>query len=308
MPFTLFLGEKIMKKFIVPILAISMLFLCACSGNNTPPIAETTTNVQTTESDKKEVISEWGSELLPDNFPSPPEGTFDFEIAQGNHLTDVSDYASDWVRMKFTCPQNKFFDFTNALLTNGYIGRTRTVNEIDNYYYRNGVHGYWQDGTNIVKINSSSVNNGNLTVIIDIVPCTKGLPEKLLEFFPDFDGYCVGSGLYCGHDASLEFITSQPGDTLSPNWHWEFLCTGNKGNAFIGVTEDEFDDYCDLLGEAKFSGPITETTADGFTVTTVDTTKNIGNTTYGAYMIYNPDLMILEFGFTNNPVLITKDY
>ncbi|MBE6820625.1 MAG: hypothetical protein E7516_06205 [Ruminococcaceae bacterium] len=297
-----------MKKIFALILAVSLIFLCACTGNDTSGTTVTTTAVQTTSESEKVIISEWNSDLLPADFPAPPEGTFDLEIAKGNHLTDESDYASDWVRMRFTCPQNNFFNFTNELLTTGYIGRTRTVNEIDNIYYRNGVHGYWRNDANIVKINSSHIQNGNLTVIIDIVPCTKGLPEKLLEFFPDFDGCCVGNGFYCGHDASLEFITSEPGDTLNPNWHWEFLCTGNAGNAFIGVTEDEFDDYCDLLGKAKFSGPITEGNVDGFKVTMVDAIKDIDGTTYGAYMIYNPDLMILEFGFTNNPVLITKDY
>ncbi len=296
-----------MKKYFALILAISLIFLCACTGNNTSGTTSTTA-VQTTSEDQKVIISEWGSDLLPANFPAPPEGTFNFEIAKGNHLTDESDYASDWVRIRFTCPQNNFFTFTNAILTNGYTGRTRTVNEIDNIYYRNGIHGYWQDGTNIIKINSSHLENGNLTVVIDIVPCTKGLPEKLLEYFPDFDGYCVGNGYYCGHDASLEFVTSTPEENLTPNWHWEFLCTGDFGNAFIGVTEEEFDAYCDLIGEAKFSGPISEATVDGFNVIMVDTEKNIDSTTYGAYMIYNPDLMILEFGFTNNPVLITKNY
>ncbi len=296
-----------MKKFSAIILAASMLFLCACTGNETPGTS-TTTSVPTTDAKEKTIITQWNTDLLPANFPAPPAGTYNFEIAEGNHLTDESDYTSDWVRIRFTCPQSNFFTFTNALVSNGYTGRTRTVNEIENIYYRNGIHGYWRDETNIVKINSSSVKDGELTVIMDIVPCKKGLPEKLLEFFPDFDGYCVGNGYYCGHDSSLEFITRTPGETLSPNWHWEFLCTGNAGNAFIGVTEEEFDAYCDLLGEAKFSGPITSDNVDGFKVTMVDVLKDIDSTTYGAYMLYNPDLMLLEFGFTNNPVLITKDY
>ena len=296
-----------MKKYFAFILAASMIFLCACTGNDTSGTTVTTA-VETTSESEKVIITDWNSDLIPADFPAPPDGTFNFETAKGNHLTDENDYNSDWVRMRFTCPYNNFFGFTNNLLANGYIGRTRTVNEIDNIYYRNGVHGYWQNGTNIVKINSSNIENGNLTVVIDIVPCTKGLPEKLLEFFPDFDGYCAGPGFYCGHDASLEFITSAPDETLTPNWHWEFLCTGNAGNAFIGVTEEEFDDYCDLLGKEKFSGPIGVSTVDGFEVTTVDTLKDIDDTTYGAYMLYNPDLMILEFAFTNNPVLITKDY
>lgn len=297
-----------MKKYFAFVLAISMIFLCACTGNDTGETTVTTSAVQTTSESEKVIISEWNTDLLPADFPAPPEGTYNFEIAKGNHLTDASDYASDWVRIRFTCPYVNFFNFTNSLIESGYKGRTRTVEETDNIYYRNGVHGYWQNGTNIIKVNSSHLESGVLTVIIDVVPCTKGLPEKLLEFFPDFDGYCVGPGLYCGHDASLESISTTPDDKLNPNWHWEFLCTGDAGNAFIGVTEEEFDNYCDLLGEAKFSGPIGISTVDGFEVTTVDTVKDIDGTTYGAYMIYNPDLMILEFGFTNNPVLITKDY
>ena len=297
-----------MKKYFAFVLAVSLIFLCACTGKDTGEATVTTSAVQTTSESERVIISEWNTELLPADFPAPPEGTYNFEIEEGNHLTDVSDYASDWVRIKFTCPYVNFFNFTNSLIESGYTGRTRTVEKTDNTYYRNGVHGYWQNGTDIVKINNSYLEGEALTVVMDIVPCTKGLPEELLEFFPDFDGYCVGSGLYCGHDASLESVSSVPGDKLDPNWHWEFLCAGYVGNAFIGVTEEQFDEYCDLLGEAKFSGPISISTLDGFEITSVDTVKDIDGTTYGAYMIYNPDLMLLEFGFTNNPVLMTDDY
>lgn len=293
-----------MKKFSAIILAASLLFLCACSTGDT---SKPTTTAATTQTSKN-IITEWASDLLPENFPAPPEGTYNFEIAQGSHETDESDYASDWVRMRFTCPTHTLHTFTNAFLDSSYTGGSKNVTEgID--YYRNGYHGYWCDGEKIIKINSSSASTaGETTLIIDIVPVTKGLPDVLLEYFPDFDGFSVGNGLYCGHDASLEFITSDPSGNLSPNWHWEFLGTGEHGNSFVGVTQDDFDDYCDLLGAAKFSGPITAAMVDGFNVTMVDVTKDIDGTTYGVYMLYNSSLMTLDIAFTNNPKLITMDY
>ena len=297
-----------MKKLSAILLALSMLFLCACSsgGSITNILTPTTTAAE------KNIITEWGTDLLPADFPAPPNGTYNFEIAKGNHETDESDYASDWVRIRFTCPTNSVYQFTNAFLNSNYKGGSKNVtNGVD--YYRNGLHGYWFDGKNIVKINSSSsfINSqsqsSETTITIDIVPAKKGLPEVLLQYFPDFEGYSVGNGNFCGHDASLEFITSDPSSGLSPNWHWEFLGTGGRGNCFVNVSQDDFDNYCDLLGAAKFSGPITTAMLDGFNVTMVDVIKNINNTTYGVYIIYNHSLMTLDVAFTNNPQLITNE-
>lgn len=296
-----------MKKICALILAASMLLLCACSTDGTSEKKSPATTAAITAESEKEIISEWGSDLLPENFPAPPEGTYNFEIAQGNHETDESDYASDWVRIRFTCPTHNLHTFTNAFLSDSYTGGSRTIAS-DLNYYRNGVHGYWYGEEKIVKINSSTSNISETTLIVDIVPVTKGLPDELLQFFPEFDGVSVGNGVYCGHDASLEFISSNPTGGLSRYWHWEFLSTGSTGNCFVGVTQDDFENYCDLLGEAKFSGPITSATVDGFNVTMVDVVKDIDGTTYGVYMLYNPSLMTLDIAFTNNPKLITMDY
>ncbi len=308
-PFTFLFGEINMKKICAIILVFSTLFLCACTSGDTE---KTTTSAPTSAVDKT-IITEWGTDLLPEDFPAPPNGTYNFEIAQGNHETDVSDYAADWVRIRFTCPTNALYEFTNAFLNSNYKGGSKNVTEgID--YYRTGLHGYWCDGEKIIKINSSNTAfiqetmASETTVIIDIVPVKKGIPEVLLQYFPDFDGYCVGNGIYCGHDASLEFISSDYSAGLSPNWHWEFLGTGSYGNCFVNVSQDDFDDYCDLLGEAKFSGPISTGIVDGFNVTMVDVTKDIDNTTYGVYIIYNHSLLTLDIAFTNNPKLITGEH
>ena len=296
-----------MKKICAITLAISMLFLCACSTDGTtsnPPTSSTTAT-------EKKIITEWGSDLLPADFPAPPNGTYNFEIAQGNHETDESDYASDWVRIRFTCPTNSLHTFTNAFLDSNYKGGSRIVTDgID--YYRNGLHGYWCDGEKIIKVNSShntlnnETKNSETTVVIDIVPVTKGMPDTRLQYFPEFNGFSVGNGIYCGHDASLEFISGDPSNGLSPNWHWDFLGTNGRGNCFVSVSQDDFEDYCDLIGEAKFSGPITTATVDGFNVTMVDAVKDIDNATYGIYIIYNHSLMTLDIAFTNNPKLITN--
>ena len=294
-----------MKKLFALILAASMLFLCACSSDGTSKNVPT---VATTAQSEKKIITEWGTDLLPEDFPAPPEGTYNFEIAQGNHETNESDYASDWVRIRFTCPTHNLHTFTNAFLNSNYTGGSKNVTDGFDYY-RSGVHGYWCDGEKIIKINSSSATiGGETTIIVDVVPVTKGLPAALLEYFPDFDGVSVGNGLFCGHDASLEFISNDPSEKLTPNWHWEFLSTGKNGNCFVGVTQDDFEDYCDILGAEKFSGPITSSTVDGFNVTMVDVLKDIDGTTYGVYMLYNPTLLTLDIAFTNNPKLITMDY
>lgn len=298
-----------MKKICAIILIFSMLFLCACSSGGTGQII----TPATTSSAEKVIITEWGTDLIPEDFPPPPQGTYNFEYAQGNHETDVSDYVSDWVRIRFTCPTNALSEFTNSFLDSNYKGGSKTVTD-GTQYYRNGLHGYWCDGKKIVKVNSSNsvIDNKTLlsetTVTIDIVPVKKGLPETLLQYFPDFDGYLVGNGVYCGHDASLEFISDDCSKGLSPYWHWEFLGTKGCGNCFVNVSQDDFENYCDLLGEARFSGPISTAILDGFNVTMVDVIKDIDNTTYGVYIIYNHSLMTLDVAFTNNPKLITGEH
>lgn len=310
----LFLERIYMKKLHAIILVITIIFLCACSNQQKAPETSTTTVapapltntlITTTEPQSTAapiIITEWNTDLLPEAFPAPPEGTFGFIIEQGDHETDEGDFKVDWVRLKFTCPAHNFFSFTNSMLDLGYIGATKEI--VNGTYYSNGIKGFWQNGKHLVRINSSELDDeGNLTVIIDVVPCTDNFPTQLLQYFPKFEGYSVGDGDYCGHDSSGNFLTHSIDSGFSPYWHWSFRFS----DGFVGVTYEEFEAYYTLLGEMDFSGVITSSTVDGCNILSVDVEKTIDGYTYGAYMLFNQSLRTLDVVYTNDPSLVNAD-
>ncbi len=296
-----------MKKLSALILIFTILFLCGCKGkpssdseavttsSNPPAISETVTAPQTTA---KVFISEWGSDLVPSDFPAPPEGTYGLYIEADTDKSDEN-YREGRVFLSFVCAENKFYDFTNGLLENGYIGGVKNI--VGGTYYSDGYKGYWQNGKNLVRIIYSSLSaDKELTVILEILPCADYFPEALTEFFPKFNGYSFRGGVYCAHDASGEHFETEFQNGFAPKWHWDFRFK----NGFIGVTLDEFEDYYKTLGYADFSGVVTQDIVDGCNIMMVDVTKVIDGTTYGVYMLFNQTIRTLDIVYTNEPSLI----
>lgn len=294
-----------MKKLFSVILILSMLILCACSGKEdnitTTAEAEPTTSQQettTVPATKKDVeyFNSWGSELIPEKFPAPPQNAHSLEISTGKAVKTGLGYHGDWVRVIFTCSENDFFNFAKQIKNNGYIGNFK--NFINASYYKNGFKGYWQDGTNIITINNAETNeSGEIEFTLDIVECIDNYPDALLEFFPKFNGYSLTEGTYCGHNEENDSKTIIfPGSFTSPYWHWDFRFS----NGFIGVEQSEFEDYYNLLVEEEFSGAIANTTVDGTSVITVDLIKESGEYSYGVFMVYNQTLKTLDIAYTND--------
>lgn len=302
-----------MKKLFAVILTISILFLCACAGREEKPVTTSesgetsatvlpllTTTVPVTTIPV--IITEWGTDLLPEVFPKPPEGTYGFIIEEGDPKTDEGNFKTKWVRIKFSCPAKNFFSFTNEMIDLGYLGASKEVT--NGTYYPDGIKGYWQNGKHMVRINSSYLDKeGTLTVIMDIVPCTDNFPEQLLQYFPKFDGYTAGEGHYCGHDSGENFLTTDVSSGFSPYWHWSF----QHSNCFMGVTYEEFEEYYTTLGDMGFAGIITSSMLDGCNVICVDVTKEINGYTYGVYTIFNQSLRTLDVVYTNNPHFVNAD-
>lgn len=295
-----------MKKLFAVILVFATLFLCACTGRDSgttdiPSSAASTSSVQITATPNEsttapEIITEWGTDLLPADFPAPPEGTYDLLIGEGTPTSDEDSYTSEWIRLKFTCPEHSFYLFTNNLVENGYKGSVKKFTNAT--YYLDGFKGHWQNGDYIVTIFESKINlNGNYTFSIDIIPCNDNFPAELQEYFPKFNGFTVTAGNYCGHDSNNEFLESTFGGSFAPFWHWEF----RFDEGFIGVEEKEFNEYCEALGKAGFAGPVVASTVDGCNVTSVDVVKTIDGISYCAYLLYNPSLKTLDIAYANNP-------
>lgn len=303
-----------MKKIFAVILTFSILFLCACGGkgadvtttdggNTTEfvPVRLTTKATTTLPPADPVYFSQWPSNLIPKNFPAPPEGSYGFNYKEGDHEKHEGDFALDWVRIGFICPEHNFHSFTNEMTKLGYIGGSKKIT--NGTFYIDGYKGYWQDGENIVQILSTSTDkNGNMTVIIDITPCADNFPEPLTEYFPKFNGFTSSSGEYCGYDISKTPFTDKFEGDFPAYWYWEYRFS----NCFVGVTLEEFEAYYKALGDMDFSGVITSSNIDGCDIISVDVTKVTDNDTIAVYMLFNQTLRTLDIAYTNDPSLYTN--
>lgn len=296
-----------MKKIIAFILAFSMIFLCACSDSKTETTDETTTSVSaettvaTTTDPNKKVISEWGIDLLPEDFPAPPNGAYNFEYEHGKANDE---YASDWVRIQFTCSENEIYRFTNDLIKSGYIGGTKKI-DAPSTYFNEGFNGYWQNGKNYIRIAASQyLENNEITLLIDIAECKDNFPMVLTSVFPKFNGYTKNSGLYNEYDDNKNRLNNEfIGSLNAKSWSWDF----GFENAFIGVTIEEVEAYVNLLVEKEFSGSTATSITDGCTVVSYDLIKEIGDKVYGVFIVYNQILKTMDIVYTNNIYLYVQE-
>ncbi|MBQ2842511.1 MAG: hypothetical protein IJE72_05700 [Clostridia bacterium] len=288
-----------MKKIFAVSLAFIMLFLCSCSDNNaasTPSDAYSETNTTASATESTKIITEWGTDLLPKKFPSPPEGTHDFSIVMGLAETAAFAYSTDFYRITFICPEMEIYSFSNELIKLGYKGGIKKFTDAE--FYSNGYSGYWQNGENYIRISQATeISGGEIVFQIDIAECVDNFPKALEQFFPKFDGYCMSIGSYCAHDGNGNQITTDfDGSFAAPSWHWEFRFS----NGFVGVEQEEFEKYCYSFENEDFQGVLEETTVDGCRILTADLTKTVSEGTYGVFMIYNSNLKTLDIAYTND--------
>ncbi len=298
-----------MKKTIAILLAFSTLFLYACSSKNNTD--ETTTNSaeqtsistnvsDTTKNDNVEYISEWGIDLLPADFPAPPSGAYNFEYEHGHANNE---YASDWVRIQFTCPENEIYRFTNDFIKAGYIGGAKKI-EAPASYFKPGFNGYWQNGKNYIRVAASQYGENNeLTLLIDIAECKDNFPMVLTSIFPKFNGYAKNSGLYNEYDENRNRLNNEfIGSLNAKSWSWDF----GFENTFIGVTLEEVEAYVNDLVNAEFSGSSATSVTDGCTVVSYDLIKETGDNTYGVFIAYNQILKTMDIVYTNDIYLYVQ--
>ena len=294
-----------MKKFSAMIIALSIIFLCACSDNNenestTDSSVQNNSSVSQTQSELK-YFTEWGTDLLPADFPAPPPNAHSLEIESGKAHTDEYDYYSDWVRLGFICPENEIFSFSNALINSGYKGGVKKIT--NGTYYSDGFVGAWQNGKNMVSIVISDESSlGDVIFILDVFECTDNFSKPLLEFFPKFNGYSRNGGIYCEHSGNIfskkdDFSYSLNAD----HWHWDF----RFNDAFIGVEESEFEAYYNKLGDEGFSGTIYTENTDGCNFIEANVEKEINGQMYYAYLLYNQTLKRLDIAYTNDSTIYT---
>lgn len=301
-----------MKKIIAFLLACSMLFLCACSDNGenieTTATAEQSTTVSPAETTSQvttnpdiEYVTEWNTDLLPEDFPAPPANTHnvEFDHGQANEA-----YSSDWVRIQFTCPENEIYRFTNDFIKAGYTGGAKKI-DAPSTYFLPGFNGYWQNGKNYIRVAASEYSeNGELTLVIDITECKDNFPAVLTSVFPKFNGFAKNSGLYTEYDENKNITDNEfIGSLNAKSWTWDF----GFENAFVGVTENELEAYVNELVNAEFAGATATSVVDGCTVISYDLIKEIGDKTYGVFIAYNQILKTMDILYTNNISILVGD-
>lgn len=302
-----------MKKILAIILAFSILFLCACSDNGennntttapteqptTSDISETTASAATTNPDI-EYFTDWGTDLIPADFPPPPAYTHSIEIESGEANEE---YHSDWVRIQFTCPENEIYRFTNDLIKAGYIGGSKKI-EAPSTYFLAGFNGYWQNGKNYIRVAASEYGeNGELTLLVDITECKDTFPEVLTSIFPKFNGFTKRSGIYNEYDEDKNRTGNEfMGSLNAKSWSWDF----GFENAFVGVNLEDVEAYVNELVNAEFSGVSSTSVTDGCTVVSYDLVKETGEKTYGVFIAYNQILKTMDILYTNNIYLIVN--
>lgn len=289
-----------MKKLLSILTALSMLFLCACSGQS--GTGETTTSASTTSAETAKTVkffTEWGTDKLPAEFPAPPENAHSLTVSTGK-ASDTG-YRTDWVRLKFTCTEEAFYTFSNALIELGYIGGVKNIASPSTYFLA-GFNGGWQNGENLVRINNAEKQDNNeITFTVDILGCTDTFPDELEKIFPKFDGYTKSGGMFYLYNEARE-VVSHTFDGAFGNdiWHWDF----GFENAFIGVTANDLSEYEAALVEAGFAGKSANSTVDGCTVISYDLVKETEKFTYGVFMVYNQTLRTLDIVYTNDIELV----
>ena len=230
--------------------------------------------------------------MIPYNICLSLKGTHDFSIVKGEKVSEAFAHNSDFYRITFICPENKFYSFANEMTALGYKGGAKKVK--DGTYYSDGFKGYWQNGETYVRISdSTATDSGEIIFEIDISDCTDNFPSALEKYFPKFNGYCMSIGSFCGHNGNGEQITDEfEGSFAMPAWHWEFRFS----NGFVGVEQAEFEEYFYRVENEGFDGVISTTIIDGFTVMSGDLIKD----NFGVFMLYNINLKTLDIVYTND--------
>ena len=290
-----------MKKITALLLALSMIFLCACSNNNTDesePSKTAATTIEQTETTKAAgYITEWESDLLPADFPPPPANTYGELVSILPAESEYSGRCHEITRLIFTCPENNFYNFANGLGTYGFFGGMKKMTNAT--FYSDGFWGAWRgDKYSIIICDSTYADNGDLKICLDIVETFSAFPEALKEYFPEFAFPARAMGQYTGSNSKSDKTNDFYGKFEHINWYWHIRFK----DAFIGVSHDDFQNYCNELTAMGFSGTMETDTLDGCNMIRCDLFKG---KSLAVFMLYNEILKTLDVIYTNDPKSIT---
>lgn len=288
-----------MKKIIALSIVLMFIMLCGCSDNGKTVSDEPTVPVETTQ--HPNAFTEWGTDLLPEDFPAPVQGMHDLKVEF--HEASEGTYRTDWIRLTFTCFEKDIYTFSNAFNDCGYSGGIKNIYAPASYYFE-GFNGAWQNRKNIVRINTTkNLDSGEIEFTFDILECRESFLDGMEAIFPRFEGYAISTGEYYLYNTNkTEVISTNFSGIISDNsWYLDY----GYEHAFIGVTVDELSAYENKLVEAGFYGQSSTSVVDGCTVISYDLYKSVGDKKYAVFAAYNQTTQTLDIVYTNDSSLFT---
>lgn len=285
-----------MKKTIALVLAFLMIFLCACSKTDDGK-GETTASNSETSAVKEETttvsnnVSEWNNDMIPADFPPAPAGTYNVKVSVLPAEDEHSGACFDITRVIFSCPENEFMNYANYLIGHGFFGGMKNI--VNGTMFGNGYAGGWKNDKYLIVISGSNYEeNGDLKISLDITENVSAFPEALKEFFPEFAFPARTRGTYLGYNSQEDQTNDFNGKIEHIYWQWHF----RYDNAFMGVSQGDFESYIRKLEEAGFSGAMAMADVDGCDVINAEIAKD----DFVILITYNQNLKTMDIIYSNH--------
>ena len=293
------------KKATALFLAAMLLFLCACSGNETQPTEnqQTAATLPINQAQSKaaaETKDGWNSSVLPESFAHEPQGckTISTQIIPASRLK--SEYTVEAVRITLRCLPEQMDAFSEEMVSLGYVGGICFYKGSE--IYGDKVVGHWTNDEYLATISDSKESIAEkdglrYTLTLDVVKCENGVPEVLKKGFSEVKTcWTRADGEYYGINA-IGIENAEPDETLSDvNWMWKF----RDEDAFIGVTSQEYEDYLLQLTVLGFEG-YAEVESDEYgEIVYYSAEYSYDNNSFGVYLCYITYLSTLEIIYSND--------
>lgn len=300
-----------MKKVFALLLGLSLLFLCACGGDEEQKNIKYV-NIDEQSGIEKNYASGWedyeiptedassdstqpavdASELLPENFPEAPEGISDLTI-QKMPYSEETGYPTEYVELSFICDYSSLVIFSQSLKDIGYKGG---IKEITNgTYYPTGIHGAWQDGNYLIRIvGTEAIIDGSHDVTMHIVPCVDVFPEELAALSSSFNGYCGAEPFYYEYVDGEAVLRDFDG-----NFHAKWMISFTNDCSYVGVTREDYENYfAELESKGYTIGGIEPGTLDSCNTFLGEAISS--NESVYIMLLYNESLATLDIYYTND--------
>ncbi len=290
-----------MKKFLVALTAISMaFFMAACSSvdvDNKKDEAKEPVTEDTTKDDEAAEDKIWDMSVLPVGFSEKPEGAVAEKLTVYEEYEDnYTGYKGTLFKLDFRANKDQLEAFGEKMENNKWLGGIDIPDEEETDEY---ITGKWANGewyATIAKGYYDKAEDGlDYVVKMEIYRAANVFPAEIESYFPGFDKFTVVTNDYVGYDEEEEKYNYEFKGKLDDFWCWYFTGAG----AFVGVTEQEVEDYLKVLSKEGFDIYRYPEKDDSLRVE-AEKYVSQGRETVTVYVEFDRDFNTVEMTYTNN--------